>query len=120
MDSFDFTAIPTLNKQLVLELARCEYVQHRENDITIGNRGTSKTHVALGLGLVACRQGTSVGFTAAGLAHELMEARDERRLLNLARMEPSKGSLRGKLKQVGWDNSYLATLLSRFTNIQMR
>ena len=40
--------------------------------------------------------------------------------LNLARLEPSKGSMRGKLKRAGWDNSYLATLLSQFTKIQMR
>ena len=39
---------------------------------------------------------------------------------NLALLEPSKGSMRGKLKRAGWDNSYLATLLSQFTKIQMR
>jgi DNA replication protein DnaC len=38
--------------------------------------------VALGLGLAACQKGLTVGFiTAAALAHELMEARDEKRLL---------------------------------------
>ena len=54
--------------------------------ISVGNSGTGKTHVALGLGLAACQKGMSVGFTtAAALVHELMEARDERRLLNLQR-----------------------------------
>ena len=73
-----------MNKQLVMELARCEYIEHRENVITVGNSGTGKTHVALGLG--ACQKGMSVGFTtAAALVHELMEARDDRRLLNLQR-----------------------------------
>ena len=81
-----FPAIPSVNKALVMELARCEYVQHRENVIAIGNSGTGKTHVALGLGLAACQRGLSVGFTtAAALVHEMMEARDERRLLNLQR-----------------------------------
>ena len=74
-----------MNKSLVMELARCEYVQRRENIIAVGNSGTGKTHVALGLGLAACQRGMSVGFTAAALVHELMEARDERRLLNLQR-----------------------------------
>ena len=38
------------------------------------------------LGLAACQRGMSVGFaTAAALVHELMEARDERWLLNLQR-----------------------------------
>ena len=87
LDSFDFPAIPSVNKALVMELARCEYVQRRENVIAVGNSGAGKTHAALGLGLAACQRGMSVGFTtAAGLVHELMEARDERRLLlNLQR-----------------------------------
>ena len=84
LDTFDFPAIPSVNKALVLQLARCEYVERREN--VIGNSGTGKTHVALGLGLAACQKGMSVGFTtAAALVHELMEARDDRRLLNLQR-----------------------------------
>ena len=86
LDTFDFTAIPSVNKALVMELARCEYIQRRDNVIAIGNSGTSKTHISLGLGLAACQRGMSVGFTAAAaLVHELMEARDERRLLNLQR-----------------------------------
>lgn len=40
--------------------------------------------------------------------------------LNLARLEPSKGSMRGKLKRAGWDNDYLVAILSQFTKIQMR
>jgi DNA replication protein DnaC len=84
LDSFDFKAIPALNKMQVLELARCEWVERRENVIALGPSGTGKTHVALGLGLSACQQGLTVGFvTAAALVHELMEARDERRLLRL-------------------------------------
>ena len=84
LDGFDFAAIPSLNKMLVLELARCEYVERRENVIALGNSGTGKTHIALGLGLAACQRGVSVGFTtAAALVHELLEARDEKRLLRL-------------------------------------
>jgi DNA replication protein DnaC len=86
LDSFVFTAIPSLNKMLVLELARCEYILRRENIIALGNSGTGKSHVALGLGLAACQRGFSVVFTtAAQLVHQLMEARDERRLLRLQR-----------------------------------
>ena len=82
LDSFEFAAIPSLNKTMVLELARCEYVARRENVIAVGNSGTGKTHIALGLGLVACQKGLSVGFvTAAALVHELIEARDEKRQL---------------------------------------
>ena len=84
LDTFDFSAIPSVNQPLVTQLARCEYVEHHENVIAIGNSGTGKTHVALGL--AACQRGMSVGFTtAAALVHELMDARDDRRLLNLQR-----------------------------------
>src|SRR3712207_4302425 len=86
LDSFDFAAIPALNRMLVLELARCEYIERRESVIALGPSGTGKTHLALGLGLAACQKGLSVGFTtAAALVHELIEARDEKRLLRLQR-----------------------------------
>jgi len=40
--------------------------------------------------------------------------------LNLAKLEPSKGSMRGKLKRAGWDNAFLAQILAQFANLQMR
>ena len=84
LDAFDFISLPTLNKMLVLELARSEYVIRRENIMrdaclrhdALGNSGTGKTHVALALGLAACQRGFSVYFTsAATLVNRLMEAR---------------------------------------------
>lgn len=84
LDSFEFKAIPSLNKMLVLELARCEYITRDENVIAVGNSGTGKTHIALGLGLAACQRGLTVGFiTASALVHTLLEARDDRQLLRL-------------------------------------
>ena len=84
LDSFNFTAIPSLNKMMVLELARCDWIDNRENVIALGPSGTGKTHIALALGLAACQRGLSVSFvTAASLVHELMEARDDKRLLRL-------------------------------------
>jgi len=84
LDTFDFAAIPSLNRMLTLELVRCEYVARRENVIALGNSGTGKTHVALALGLAACQRGFSTLFlTAHALASQLMEARDEKRLLKL-------------------------------------
>jgi hypothetical protein len=38
MDSFDFLAIPSLNKTLVLELARCEFLARRENVLLLGQQ----------------------------------------------------------------------------------
>ena len=82
LDTFDFTAVPALNKAKILELARGEYLTQRENILLVGEIGTGKTHLATALALAACRQGQRVRFyTAAGLVTELTEARDERRLL---------------------------------------
>ena len=74
-DTFDFVAQPSLNKAVVLELTRCEWIDRRQNCIALGPSGTGKTHLALGLGLAACQKGYNVAFTtAAALVHELMEA----------------------------------------------
>jgi DNA replication protein DnaC len=84
LDSFDFKAIPSLNKMLVLDLARCEYITKRQNLLLVGNSGTGKTHLALALGLAACQKGFKVRFTtAAALVNEMIEAKDEKRLLKL-------------------------------------
>jgi DNA replication protein DnaC len=81
LDTFKFPALPSLNKQLVLELARCEYIGKYENVLPVGNSGTGKTHIATALGMIACHEGFRVKFyTAAGLVTALMEARDERSL----------------------------------------
>src|SRR5277367_368678 len=52
LDSFDFLAIASLNKALVLDLARCEFIERKENVLALGNSGTGKTHIALALGRV--------------------------------------------------------------------
>ena len=78
---FDFSARPGLNKQKVLDLARGEYIQQADSLLMVGNPGLGKTHVAIGLGLAACRQGHRVRFyNAAGLVNELTQAQDEHEL----------------------------------------
>ncbi|MCY4651773.1 MAG: ATP-binding protein [Dehalococcoidia bacterium] len=53
MDTFDFLAIPSVNRQLVNQLAMCEYVERQESVTAMGNSGTGKTHLPIGLGLAA-------------------------------------------------------------------
>ena len=82
LDAFDFLAIPSVNKPLVLDLARSGFIDRHENVIAVGNSGTGKTHLALGLGLAACQRGYAILFTtAAALVNQLIESRDEQRLL---------------------------------------
>jgi len=80
-DTFDFTAVPGLNKPKMLELARGEWIEQRFNVCLIGSPGTGKTHVATALGLAACRQGKRVRFyTAAALVTRLEEAQKQYQL----------------------------------------
>ena len=58
LGTFDFPAIPSLNKAMVMELARCEYIQRRDNVIAIGNRSRS---VRPALGWACCRPISSAG-----------------------------------------------------------
>lgn len=81
MADFDFSAIPSIDKARVLDLARGEPITKRETIIFVGNPGLGKTHLAIGLGLAACRLGHRVRFwTAAGLVNELLQAQEELRL----------------------------------------
>ena len=98
MESFDFLAIPSLNKTLVLELARCEFLARRENVLLLGNSGTGKTHIALALGLAACQRGHRVRFTTtAALVSELIEARDDKKLLRFQKQIASYAPLPCKI-----------------------
>jgi DNA replication protein DnaC len=78
---FDFSAIPQLNKQRVLDLARGEYITKAEPIILVGNPGLGKTHISTGLALAACRQCLRVRFyNAAALVNELSLAQEQQRL----------------------------------------
>lgn len=86
LDSFDFQALPQLDKKRVMALMQGDYIQKAENILALGNSGTGKSHLAIALGMSACQKGQSVLFkTAAQLVHELIEAHDAKKLLNLQR-----------------------------------
>jgi len=80
-DTFDFTALPALNKPKILELARGEWIEEHANCCLVGSPGTGKTHVATALGLAACRLGKRVRFfTAGNLVTRLEEAQKQYQL----------------------------------------
>lgn len=81
---FDFAARPSVNKPLVLDLARGDYLGRRENVLLVGPSGTGKTHLATGLAMAACAQGKRVRFwRVTELVTTLREADDGRQLLRL-------------------------------------
>ena len=84
LDEFDFSAAGSVNKPLLLELMRGDYLDGRENILLVGGSGTGKTHLATALGQAACNQGHRVRFfRVTELITLLMEAREERQLLRL-------------------------------------
>jgi DNA replication protein DnaC len=82
LEEFDFKSRPSVNKPLVLELAKGEYLQRRENLLFVGPSGTGKTHLATALGIAACGLGKKVRFyRVTELITVLLEAKEERQLL---------------------------------------
>jgi DNA replication protein DnaC len=80
-DNYDFTAQPSLSKPKVLDLVSGDWIEQHYNICLVGNSGTGKTHLAIALGLAACRQGWRVRFfTAAGLVNHLEEAQKQYQL----------------------------------------
>jgi DNA replication protein DnaC len=86
LDTFDFSAEPSINEALVRELMGGAYIENRENILVVGNSGTGKTHLACALAFAACAQGRRVrSFAVTGLVTRLLERREERSLERLHR-----------------------------------
>jgi DNA replication protein DnaC len=91
IDEFDFTAQPSLNRALLLELSRCEFIARRESVILLGGPGTGKTHIAIALAAAACQRCQKVRFfRVSELLTLLLETREQRAL----------GRLRGQLSRL--------------------
>ena len=86
MDELDYSRFEHMTEAFINELASCEFVSNHQNIVMIGNPGTGKTHLSIGLGIKACLQGLNVKFfTAANLSNELIEAQDNHKLIRLER-----------------------------------
>jgi len=84
LEEFDFAARPSVNKLLLLELVKGEYIDKRENILLVGPSGTGKSHLATSLGMAACARGRKVRFfRVTELITLLLEAKEERQLLRL-------------------------------------
>ena len=78
LTGFDFTAVPTLSKSLVLEMATCAFVTSHENWLLHGPTGTGKTHLATAIGHEAIRRGhKTLSFCTHRLLGDLYASRSD-------------------------------------------
>ena len=78
---FDLAAAPTVNAATIATLAAGAYLDAGDPVVLLGDSGTGKSHLLIGLGIAACEQGRRVRYvTCAQLVNELVEAADDRRL----------------------------------------
>jgi DNA replication protein DnaC len=78
---FDADAVPAITPAQVAALASCAWIDAGEPVVLLGDSGTGKTHLLIGLGLAACEQGRRARYvTTAALVNELAEAADNRQL----------------------------------------
>ena len=84
LDEFDYSRLEHVSESFIFELASCDFIRKRQNVVMIGNPGSGKTHISIGLGMKACHAGFNVRFyTAVNLANELAEAIQFHRLSKL-------------------------------------
>jgi DNA replication protein DnaC len=78
---FDLGAAASIDPALLATLATGAWIDAGEPVVLLGDSGTGKTHLLIGLGIAACETGRRVRYvTAAGLVNELVEAEGEREL----------------------------------------
>ena len=81
LEDFDFSANPHVPAALIRTLASAAWVTAGQPLCLIGDSGTGKSHLLIGLGTAAAENGCKVRYvTAAALVNELAEAADDRQL----------------------------------------
>ncbi|MFO0224479.1 MAG: IS21-like element helper ATPase IstB [Planctomyces sp.] len=86
LEQFDVKAQPSVNKLLVLDLVKGDYLDRRENIFLVGNSGTGKMHLATAIGIAGCQQGHKVRFfRVTELITLLPEAREDKELTRMKR-----------------------------------
>lgn len=118
LEQFNFSALPSLNKPLILKLAQGEYLSKFENIVLAGNSGTGKSHIAIALGMAACAQAKRVAFyTAADLVNALLEAQSKYQLSRLeARLQKLDLLIVDELGYLALDEKGVKLLFNVFNN----
>ena len=81
LSDFDLSAVPSINPATFAAVASLAWVDAGLPLVALGDPGTGKTHILIGVGLAAAEAGKRVRYiTCAALVNELAEAADERSL----------------------------------------
>jgi DNA replication protein DnaC len=81
LEDFDLAAAPAVNPATLAALAKGAWIDAGEPVVLLGDSGTGKSHLLIGLGVAACAAGRRVRYvTCAQLVNELAEAADDRQL----------------------------------------
>jgi DNA replication protein DnaC len=81
LQDFDFEANPSVNPAMIHTLTSCAWVRNSEPLCLIGDSGTGKSHLLIGLSAAAAMAGHRVRYVmAAKLVNELVEAADDKQL----------------------------------------
>ena len=76
IEDIDYSSNRTINKQSILELASCDFIEKSLNIITTGKTGSGKTYLICAFGNSACRKGYTVKyFRIPELLLEIQEAK---------------------------------------------
>jgi len=62
LEAFDWPFQPSLDKALILEIARLDFVRRKDDLILTGKSGTGKSHILQAIGLRACQQQMAVRY----------------------------------------------------------
>ena len=76
IEEFDFTYQPSIDKKMINDCLTCNFIREKRNIVFIGNPGTGKTHLSIGIGLKALMKGHKVLFTSVSeMLHNLNMAK---------------------------------------------
>ena len=84
LSDLDVSCLPEDAQNKLQLLKTLDFIKNGQNLILAGNPGTGKTHIAIGIGIEACKEGFKVLFTSAPtLINKLKECKSNRTLTSI-------------------------------------
>ncbi len=85
LESFDFSAQPSINEREIREIASCRFISQGRNVVLLGPPGVGKTHIAIAVGREAILQGYETRFLTIDRLVEQVRHQNEEGLRRLLR-----------------------------------